>query len=198
VSWTPTFADPNHNVNASLVRYLGSLHTRAKSHDHEITRAHTKCPNAIPRHFQNHVVWSYALKCNVKSRVIVPLNNCYFNEFLFMRGPRTWQNIVTQRLWDFGVSWSCIRPTSKRWFLRIVQVTMKHGPFDNMYESMWTFTSILHPLLHWSLKHSVEANLDRLHLFPPWQCKCLKRNSHGQWWFFTRSLTCPWTCSLKK
>ena len=26
----------------------------------------------------------------------------------------------------------CVRPTSKRWFLQIVQVTMKHGPFDTM------------------------------------------------------------------
>jgi hypothetical protein len=25
-----------------------------------------------------------------------------------------------------------VRPTSKRWFLRIVQVTMKHDPFDVM------------------------------------------------------------------
>ena len=26
----------------------------------------------------------------------------------------------------------CIRPTSKRWFLKIVQVTMKHDPLDAM------------------------------------------------------------------
>jgi hypothetical protein len=26
----------------------------------------------------------------------------------------------------------CVRPTSKRWFLKIVQVTMKHDPFDAM------------------------------------------------------------------
>jgi hypothetical protein len=30
------------------------------------------------------------------------------------------------------VSWFCGRPTSKRWFLKIVQVTMKHDPFDAM------------------------------------------------------------------
>ena len=30
------------------------------------------------------------------------------------------------------VSRFCVRPTSKRWFLRIVQVTMKHDPFDVM------------------------------------------------------------------
>ena len=28
------------------------------------------------------------------------------------------------------VSRVCVRPTSKRWFLKIVQVTMKHDPFD--------------------------------------------------------------------
>ena len=30
------------------------------------------------------------------------------------------------------VSQFCVRPTSKRWFLRIVQVTVKHDPFDVM------------------------------------------------------------------
>ena len=30
----------------------------------------------------------------------------------------------------------CVRPTSKRWFLKIIQVTMKHDPFDAMEESM--------------------------------------------------------------
>jgi hypothetical protein len=30
------------------------------------------------------------------------------------------------------VSRLCVRPTSKRWFLNFVQVTMKHDPFDVM------------------------------------------------------------------
>ena len=30
------------------------------------------------------------------------------------------------------VSWFYARPTSKGWFLKIVQVTMKHDPFDAM------------------------------------------------------------------
>ena len=34
------------------------------------------------------------------------------------------------------VSWFCVKPTSKRWFVKIVQVTMKHNPYDAMYESM--------------------------------------------------------------
>jgi hypothetical protein len=28
------------------------------------------------------------------------------------------------------VSWFCVRPTSERWFLEIVQVTMRCDPFD--------------------------------------------------------------------
>jgi hypothetical protein len=32
--------------------------------------------------------------------------------------------------------WFCVWPDSKRWLLEIVQVTMKCGPFDVMYESM--------------------------------------------------------------
>jgi hypothetical protein len=35
------------------------------------------------------------------------------------------------------VSRFCVRPTSKRWFLKKeVKVTMKHDSFDAMYESM--------------------------------------------------------------
>ena len=34
--------------------------------------------------------------------------------------------------------WICVRPTSKRWFWKIVQVTMEHDPFDAMQESMQT------------------------------------------------------------
>jgi hypothetical protein len=30
------------------------------------------------------------------------------------------------------VSWFCVRPTYKRWFLKIIQVTMKHDPIDAM------------------------------------------------------------------
>jgi hypothetical protein len=34
------------------------------------------------------------------------------------------------------VSRFCVRSTSKRWFLKIVQVTMKHDPFDVKLDSM--------------------------------------------------------------
>ena len=34
------------------------------------------------------------------------------------------------------ISRFCVRPTSKRWHLKIIQVTMKHDPFDAMYKSM--------------------------------------------------------------
>ena len=63
----------------------GSLHTRAKSCDHEIVRAQRKCPKAVPTHLQNHVVWLRTLKCSVKSYVTKPSTKCYFNEFLFMQ-----------------------------------------------------------------------------------------------------------------
>lgn len=41
------------------------LHTRPKGLDHEIVRAHKKCLPTVPRHLQNHVGWSHALKCSV-------------------------------------------------------------------------------------------------------------------------------------
>ena len=40
-----------------------------------------ECPKAVPRHFQNHVVWSQALKCSVKSYVIGPSTKCYSMSF---------------------------------------------------------------------------------------------------------------------
>ena len=65
------------------------------------------------------------------------------------------------------VSWSCVRPTSKTWFLKIIQATMKHDPFGATYESNRLYISILR-----------EVNLDRLHcLFHQWEC--LKFNGHG-------------------
>ena len=48
---------------------LGPIHTWATRCDHEIVRAQKKCSKAIPRHFQNHAVWSHALKCSVISYV---------------------------------------------------------------------------------------------------------------------------------
>ena len=65
---------------------LGSLDTRAKSRDHVIVRDQKKCPKAVPRRFQNHVVWSWPLKCSVKSCVIGSSTKCYFNEILFTMG----------------------------------------------------------------------------------------------------------------
>ena len=53
-----------------------------------------------------------------------------------------------QQLCAFGVPWSAGfhgRPISKRWFLKIVQVTMKHDPFDAHVEIHVEVTSILHP-----------------------------------------------------
>ena len=65
-----------------------------------------KCSNAVPRHFQNHVVWSRTLKCSAKSNVTRPSTNCYFNEFLFMQVLTHDKNIIKQRLWAFGVPWT--------------------------------------------------------------------------------------------
>ena len=38
----------------------------------------------ILKHLPNHVVWSQALKCSVKSYVTVPSTKCYYNECLFV------------------------------------------------------------------------------------------------------------------
>ena len=53
--------------------------------DHEIVIAQMKVSKAIPRHLQNHIVWSHTLKCSVKSYVTRPSTKHYFNDCLFMR-----------------------------------------------------------------------------------------------------------------
>ena len=44
-----------------------------------------KCPKAVPTHLQNHVVWSWTLKCSVKSYVTGASAKYYFYECLYMR-----------------------------------------------------------------------------------------------------------------
>src|ERR1700738_4469381 len=68
-----------------LIWVLGQLHTRAKSRDFEIVRAQTNVSNGRPNTPPKRVVWSRTLKCSVKSYVIGPSTECYFNAFLFMQ-----------------------------------------------------------------------------------------------------------------
>ena len=93
LDWTRNCLNRLKSSNLKVgIRYhgLGPLHTPSKSRDHEIVRAQKKCPKVVPRHFQNHVMWSHALKyCSVKSNVSRPSTKCYFKEFLFMWGSHT-------------------------------------------------------------------------------------------------------------
>ena len=104
----------------------------------------------VPTHLRDHVVWSWAFRCGVKSCVTVPSTKCYFDDFLFVRGPHTSQNMIIQptvvRFQSAVVSRFCVRPTSKRWLLKIAQVTMKHDPFWGHVGIYVDFTSILHSL----------------------------------------------------
>ena len=78
------------------------------------------------------------LTCSVKSYVIGPSTKCYFNEFLFMwvlKHNKIEQNNGCEHSECHGLP-VYVTPTFKRWFSKIIQVTMKHDPFDVMYESM--------------------------------------------------------------
>jgi hypothetical protein len=71
--------------------------------------------------------------------------------------------------------WFCVRPTSKRWFLKIIQVTMKHDPFH----VMWTLHPILHSHTPFVPHAQCEANLDWLDFFHRRGClKMLSSNGH--------------------
>ena len=57
--------------------YLGPLHTRAESRDHEIVRTQKKVFKARPK--------TPPTSCSVKSYMIGPSTKCYFDGILFMR-----------------------------------------------------------------------------------------------------------------
>ena len=88
-----------------------------------------KCPKAVLRRLQTHVVWSRTLKRSVKSYVTGSPTKCYFNEFLFMR---VFMHDKIESMNGCERSECHGLPTSKRWFLKIIQVTMRHDPFDAM------------------------------------------------------------------
>jgi hypothetical protein len=60
----------------------GPLPTRARTM--RLWQPKRQCVKVVPRHFQNHVVWSRTLKCTMKSYVTGPSTKCNFDEFLFM------------------------------------------------------------------------------------------------------------------
>jgi hypothetical protein len=74
----------------AVIALLSPILIRATSHEPravtmKLWEPKSKWPKAIPRHFQNHVVWSRILKCSVKSYVIRPSIECYFNECPIMQ-----------------------------------------------------------------------------------------------------------------
>ena len=84
-----------------------------------------RCPKAVLTHLLNHIVWSWTLECSVKSYVTRSSMKCSFNEFLLTR-------VLTHDKIEYisGCECSecqglpvCVRPTYKRWFLKIIQVT---------------------------------------------------------------------------
>ena len=87
----------------------------------------------MPKHFQNHVVWSRTLNVYCEVTCDRALNQMLYQ--IIRGGPLQHGNIINQRLRDFIIPWSpnfVLGPTSKRWLLKIVQVTMKHDPFYAM------------------------------------------------------------------
>lgn len=75
---------PSSN-NKWLSVSLGSMNwNHALGPHHKWAMAMTMNPKTVPRHFQDHVTWSRAHKCSVKSFVTRPSTKCYCNEFLRM------------------------------------------------------------------------------------------------------------------
>ena len=110
------------------------LHTRAKSCDHEIVRAQWEVSKGRHTTPPNHVLWSRILKCSVKPYVTGCLKQMLVQQASIYVGPphmRKWYKSTVVSVRSAMVSqWFRVRPTSKRRFLKIVQVTVKHDLFD--------------------------------------------------------------------
>jgi hypothetical protein len=73
------------NQDSSISKSKGHFTHEARAMTMKLWEPKRKRPEVVPRHLQNHVVWSRILKCSVKSHVTGPSTKCYFNEFLFTR-----------------------------------------------------------------------------------------------------------------
>jgi hypothetical protein len=138
-----------------------------------------KCPMVVPRDLQNHVVWSWILKCSVEWYVTEPSTKCYFDDFLFMWILTHDKSRIYQWFWAFEMPWS------PRFVLGLPQeVVFENSPSDHETWSIWChvgiyvyFTSILHSHTLLVPQAYCEANLDQLRIFHQWEC--LKCNGHG-------------------
>ena len=74
-----------HDINTYWVWIEDHLTHEPKAATMKLWEPKRECPPTVPRDLQNLVVWSWILKCSVKSYVTGPSIKCYFNEFLFVR-----------------------------------------------------------------------------------------------------------------
>ena len=134
------------------------------------------CSKAVPRHLQDHVVWSQTLECSVKPYVTGSSTKCYFYEFLFVR-VFTHDNIKQingcERSECHGLPVLC--------WAYLQEVVLGNSPSDHKTWSIRChvgthvdLTSILRSHTPLVPQAQCEANLDRLRLFH--QRECLKCN----------------------
>ena len=76
---------PHESDYTSIYRLRATLHTKPRAVTTKLWEPKRKRPKGVPRHLQNHGVWSWILKCSVKSHVTRPSTKCLFNESLFKR-----------------------------------------------------------------------------------------------------------------
>ena len=68
----------------ALLRYKGHYTHEPRAVTTKLWDPKRKCPKAVPKHLQTHVMWSWILKCSVRPYVTGPSIKCYFNEIWFM------------------------------------------------------------------------------------------------------------------
>ena len=137
-----------------------------------------KCPKVVPRHIQNHVVWSWTLKCRWSHMWPGLQPNAISMNFIHagLTHDKIKQINGCERSECLGHRVLC------QAYLQ--EVIFENNPSDHETWSIWchvglhiNFTSILHSLTMLVPQAYCEANLDQLCLFHQWEC--LKCNGHG-------------------
>ena len=116
--------------------HLGPLHTRAKSRDHDIVRAQKKVSQRPSEHTSkiiwcghgpSSVVWSHMWPNPSPNAISMSFHSCGSSHMI----KPTKSMVVSVQSVPSSPRF-CVRPTFKRRFWKILQVTMNHDPFGAM------------------------------------------------------------------
>ena len=94
----------HHSIKWSL-KPLKPLHTRAKSHDHEIFQSPKESIQRPSQDTSQIMYYGHEPSSVVWNCMWMDLNQMLFQWNFIHEDPHTWKHRLNQRLWAFGVPW---------------------------------------------------------------------------------------------